>query len=153
MPVTDDDIEQLVAAMDRGRAAWMNGKLETEAPDFPVRQADEMTIFGPFGGIAPRGTAPIARPAMQQAMAAKFKGGTGNCELVQAFYEGDLAVLVMIERNEVHFDGHDGPLPWILRTTQIFRKERDGWIRLHRHADPLVRFRDLDQTLSLLDGD
>ena len=153
MLVTDEDIDQLVQAMDRGRDAWIHGNMESEAPDFPVRQADDMTIFGPFGGIAPRGTAPVAVPAKQGEMAARFKGGTGDCELVRAFYEGDLAVLVMIERNEVEFEGHDRALPWILRTTQVFRKEGNGWIRLHRHADPLASFRDLDETLTLLQGD
>jgi len=81
------------------------------------------------------------------------KGGTGDCELIRAFYEGDLAILVMIERNEVNFDGHEGTFSWILRTTQIFRKEPSGWVRLHRHADPLARFRDLDETLTLLESD
>lgn len=151
MLVTDEDIEQLVEAMNRGRDAWIHGRLESEAPDYPVRQADDMTIFGPFGGIA-RGAAPIAIPARQREMAAKFKGGTGYCELIRAFYEADLVILVMIERNQAKFEGHDEALPWVLRTTQIFRKEPNGWIRLHRHADPLVRFRDLDETLTLLES-
>ena len=153
MPVTDEDIEQLVEIMDRGRDAWINGELKLEGPDFPYRQADDMTIFGPFGGIAPRGVAPIALPAKQGGMASRFKGGTGDCELVRAFFDGDLAVLVMIERNEVAFEGHDEPLPWVLRTTQIFRKVDNTWVSLHRHADALARFRDLDETLALIQGD
>ena len=153
MPVTDEDIDHLVEIMDRGRDAWIHGERKAEGPDFPYRQADDMTIFAPFGGMAPRGVAPIALPAKQGEMATLFKGGTGDCELVRAFFDGDLAVLVMIERNEVAFEGHDEPLPWVLPTRQIFRKVDKTWISLHRHADPLTRFRGLDETLRLIKGD
>ena len=153
MPVSNDDIEELVQAMDRGRNSWIHGKLEVDAPDFPVRQAEDMTIFGPFGGIGPRGAAPVVNVDSQRAGATLFKGGTGDCELVRAFFEGDLAVLVMIERSEVTFEGHTESLPWVLRTTQIFRREDSGWIRLHRHADPLTRQRNLEATLSLIASD
>jgi hypothetical protein len=47
MPVSNDDTEGLVQAMDRGRNSWTHGKLEVEAPDFPVRQADNMTFSVP----------------------------------------------------------------------------------------------------------
>jgi hypothetical protein len=152
MPVTDDDINELVEAMDRGRDAFIHGGLEWEAPGVPMQQAEDMTIFGPFGGIGPRGIAPVAVIETQKSLAARwFKGGTGDCELVRAFFEGDLAVLVMIERNEVNFEGHDKALRSVLRTTQVFRKQDDRWIRLHRHADPLAHYRDLDATLALLE--
>jgi hypothetical protein len=58
----------------------------------------------------------------------------------------------MIERNEVMFEGRDGPHPWVLRTTQVFRRSDRTWVRLHRHADPLIVLRSLDSTLDLLEG-
>jgi ketosteroid isomerase-like protein len=72
--------------------------------------------------------------------------------VIRTIVEGDLVVLVMIERNEVTFDGRDGPHPWVLRTTQVFRRSDRTWVRLHRHANPLMVLRSLDSTLDLLDG-
>ena len=63
---------------------------------------------------------------------------------------GDVEVVVLIERNEVHLAGRDETQPWVLRTTSVFRLDHDrGWIRLHRHADPLIRLRLGDETFSL----
>jgi ketosteroid isomerase-like protein len=107
-----------------------------------------MTIFGPFGGEAGRGP---QMQAGQEANVAAFRGGNGDCEVVSVMREGDLAVIVMVERNTVMFEGRTEPHPWALRTTQVFRRDRPGhWLRLHRHADPLIRRRPLQDTLSLL---
>ena len=63
---------------------------------------------------------------------------------------GDVAVVVLIERNEVQLVGRDETEPWVLRTTSVFRLDAErGWIRLHRHADPLIRLRLGDETFSL----
>jgi ketosteroid isomerase-like protein len=62
---------------------------------------------------------------------------------------GDLVVLVMIERSLVTFEGRTEPQPWILRTTQVFRRDGDRWLRLHRHADPLIHRRSFDETLAV----
>ena len=59
----------------------------------------------------------------------------------------------MGEHNEVRLEGHDATSAWSLRPTQVFQRERDGWLRLHRHADPLVTRRSLQATLALLGSD
>lgn len=41
--------------------------------------------------------------------------------------------------------------PRTLRTTQAFRRDGDRWVRLHRHADPLLGRRSLEATLALLE--
>jgi ketosteroid isomerase-like protein len=153
MSVTDQDVRDLIAAMDLGRANWINGRVEF-SQDAPVRQADDMTIFAPFGGpsAGPAQFSPDVRAKLQAATAALFHGGDGACEVVRTIVEGDLVVLVLIERSAVMFEGHDEPHPWILRTTQIFRRTDEQWIRLHRHADPLILYRPLDATLALLEG-
>jgi hypothetical protein len=139
---TDAEIACLVDALDRGRQAWIDGALETTATDHMV-QDDAMTIFGPFGGEAA-----VAGP-MQAKIAALFHGGTGRCELVKAMADGDLLVLVMLERNEVTFQGRTTPQPWVLRTTQVFQRDGARWRRLHRHADPLIARRPLGDTLAI----
>jgi len=139
---TTEEIDRLVDALDRGRQAWISGVLETTATDHMV-QDDAMTLFGPFGGEA------VMPGPMQAKIAALFHGGTGRCELVKAMADGDLLVLVMIERNDVTFEGRTTPQPWMLRTTQVFRRDGTRWQRLHRHADPLIARRSLDDTLAI----
>jgi ketosteroid isomerase-like protein len=148
--VTDEDVDRLIEAMDMARARWISGRGEF-AEGAPFRQADDMTIFGPFGGPSPQ-LSPESLATAQAATSAQFHGGEGSCEVVKTIVEGDLVVLVMIERSTVMFEGRDTPHPWVLRTTQIFRRADDQqWIRLHRHADPLVIRRPLDATLEVLE--
>jgi ketosteroid isomerase-like protein len=91
------------------------------------------------------------RPEIQRQLASRFQGGSGSTEVIRAIVEGDLAVVVYVDRSMVRFDDLEQEHPWILRVTEVFRRRPDGWIRVHRHADPLVRFRDLESTRQLLD--
>jgi hypothetical protein len=50
---------------------------------------------------------------------------------------------------QADFEGRASPDPWVLRTTQVFRHDAEGWLRLHRHADPLIRFRSPGETLAI----
>ncbi|MEP7312250.1 MAG: glycoside hydrolase family 3 C-terminal domain-containing protein [Pseudomonadota bacterium] len=71
-----------------------------------------MTIFVPFGGEAGRGNASLI--PVQTRAAAAFRGGTGSFEVTKVMHDGDLLVIVMIERNSVLFEGHTEPHPWVL---------------------------------------
>jgi ketosteroid isomerase-like protein len=149
--VTEEDLAELAKVLDRGRDAWIHGHFPGEDDGFPITQPEDATIFGPFGGVAPKGVAPRVRPDVQREMAARFGGGSGSTDVVRFIVEGELVVVAYVDRSTVRFDGNDSETPWMLRTTEVFRKVPDGWARLHRHADPLVRFRDLDSTRRLLD--
>jgi ketosteroid isomerase-like protein len=151
MAVTEEELEQLIAMLDEQRARWISGQGEFAA-DSPMKQADDMTIFGPFGGPGPKpgSVTPEQLSAGQAAISAQFGGGEGSIDVVHTIVDGDLAVVVLIERSTVRFQALDGPQPWVLRTTQIFRKTDEGWLRLHRHADPLMHPRSLVDTVSLL---
>jgi hypothetical protein len=113
----------------------------------PIDQAPDMTIFGPLGGEA-------GRPdnARQQRTASKFLSGTGSTEIVSLIQADDLVVVVAIDRNDVIYEGETTPRPWTLRTTQVFRRDGDTWIRLHRHADTLIRRRTLAEARTQLEG-
>lgn len=148
MPVTDADLEELLAMIDRGRQSWIDGALGYgDALD--VDQDDDMTIFGPFGGEAGRG---LGLEERQKQAARLFHGGTGTCEVVKTIVSGDVVVMVLIERNEAVVDDSRVPQPWVLRTTQVFEKRPSGWVRLHRHADPLIRRRPPPDTFALARG-
>jgi ketosteroid isomerase-like protein len=153
MVVTDDEVRKLIEELDRGRDRWIHGRTEDFRSGAQVNQADDMTIFGPFGGPTPRPgvMSPEELRARQAAVSSQFGGGSGSVEVVKTIVEGALVVVVALEHNEVMFSGRDVPHPWTLRTTQVFRRTNDRWLRLHRHADPLILLRSLDETLSLLD--
>jgi ketosteroid isomerase-like protein len=151
LTITEADIAELADLLDKGRDAWINGHPPGEDQNSRLMQADDATIFGPFGGVAPKGTAPRVRPDIQRKMATRFGGGSGSTDVVRAIVEGDLVVVVYVDRSTVRFDGNDVETPWMLRTTEVFRKQAGGWVRIHRHADPLVHYRDLDATRRLLD--
>ena len=146
MKVTDAEIQKLVEELDRERQAWIEGRFDPKSAGHMV-QARDMTIFGPFGGEAGSGGPELE--TRQRRMSSMFRGGSGKCELVRAIAADDLLVLVMIERNQVMFEGRAEPHAWTLRTTQVFRRDGARWVRLHRHADPLVERRSLDDALAL----
>ena len=113
-------------------------------------QAENMTIFGPFGGPTPAMSISELTAGQNALSEQLFESGQSNFEVVNTITADDVVVLVMIEQNSVRLRGANEFQPWVLRTTQVFRLDSDGhWWRLHRHADPLIRFRPGDETFSL----
>lgn len=145
MTVTDADLDELIGLLDRGRQSWIDGALGY-GDGLDVDQDDDMTIFGPFGGDAARGPGLTRR---QEQAARLFHGGTGACEVVKTIVAGDVVITVFIERNDAVVGSSDEPQPWTLRTTQVFEKRPSGWVRLHRHADPLITRRSPEGTFRL----
>jgi ketosteroid isomerase-like protein len=146
---SEAEVRELVEALDAERQAWIEGRFDPDAAGKMI-QATDMTIFGPFGGEPGSGGPDLH--ARQKRVNASFQGGSGQCEVVRSIASGDLLVLIMIERNRVTFEGRSEPRAWTLRTTQVFRRDGDHWVRLHRHADPLLSRRSLDETLALLES-
>ena len=144
MTIAQHEVDALIAELDRARQAWISGR-----PSRSFAQDEDMTLFGPFGGEGVRGGTGLN--PIQAAVAANFQGGAGSTKVVKALIEGDMLVLVLLEKSEVMFQGRSEPHPWSLRITEVFRRNADGaWTRMHRHADPLVKMRPLSDTLSLL---
>ena len=149
MTISADDLQELLEVLDRGRQSWISGGLDA-GPGHTVEQDADMTIFGPFGGEVGKGP---GLPGRQRAVAQLFQGGTGRSDVVRTIVSGDLAVVVLIERNEVTVAGVDDVQPWVLRTTQVFERRDGGWVRLHRHADPLIDRRSPADTFAIARGD
>lgn len=144
--VTDAEVAELLARLDEGRQAWIDGKLGF-GRGLDVDQDDDMTIFGPFGGEALRGTAELS--GRQNRAASLFDGGSGRCDVVNPIIAGRVVVVVQLERNTARVNGSPDPQPWVLRTTQVFELRPGGWVRLHRHADPLIDRRPPQETFAL----
>ena len=107
MSVTESDLAELADLLDRGRDAWIHGRPQWEDPASQMAQADDATIFGPFGGVAPTGGPPRVRPDLQRQIASAIHGGSGSTEVVRTIVEGDLVVVIYIDRSSVRFDDDD----------------------------------------------
>lgn len=144
----EDTALMLLEQVRRAQRAWTEGRLANEGADQPARYT---TIAGPFGGPAIHLTQEIRRA--QASMNAQFLGATdAEIELIESYVSDDFACLVMVERSEVRFAGRPGTDRWQIRVTSVFQREGDEWRAVHRHADPLVHYRSLEETLSLMAG-
>ena len=80
-----------------------------------------------------------------------LQAGETELEVVQTYASGNMAVLVVIERQRAVVGG----LPeqdWSLRVTLVFRREGGEWQLVHRHADPLVHSISLEQAAAIARG-
>ena len=141
------DLDELVQRAEGAARAILTGDMHRYASLFP--HDGDYTLFAPFGGEARHGF-----DDSDEALAASagfFQGGEATLDVVQAHVAGDLAVLVVVERQH----GRVGGLPdqdLSLRVTMVFRRDGDVWRLLHRHADPLVHGIDLEQFARLARG-
>ena len=92
--------------------------------------------MSPYGGEPVRGFDDSEGGV--RCLARFFRGGEAEVEVVETYTSGDLAVLVVIERQHRTI----GDLPeqdWSLRVTWVFRRTAaSDWELVHRHADALV---------------
>ncbi|MGL4966357.1 MAG: YybH family protein [Inquilinus sp.] len=147
MVITDKDIADLVARSANANAALMRGDIDGYLA--LISHADDFTLMTPFGGPPTCGF--DASSDRLVALGRFFRAGRTAQELVQAYASGDLAVLVVIERQTVEVGG----LPeqdWSLRVTLVFRRDGPEWRLVHRHADPLVKGISLEQAAAIARG-
>lgn len=131
--ISEADVADLVQLVEDAAVAYIRGDMDAYLS--LIVHADDYTLMPPFGGDTVRGFdhSPDAI-AHQRAF---FGGGDATVELDQSYVSGDLAVLVVVERQH----GVVGGLPdqdWSLRVTLVFRRSASGWKMAHRHADPLT---------------
>ncbi len=112
-------------------------------------RADDFTLMDPFGGETTRETTvDDERIAMSESI---FRGGECELDVVQTYASGNLAVLVVVERQRGDVGGYP-PQDWSLRATLVFRRVDATWRLVHRHADPLVHPITFDQLAELARG-
>lgn len=146
--MTSEEISEILALTEAANRAWLNGDWAGGYGALITGAADA-SIYGPFGGPATVGAsnwAQVGAGAVRQ-----FKNGQSKLTLVQHYMSGDLLVLVLLEEQAADIAGHAAH-PWSLRITQVYRREGGAWKVVHRHADPLVHRRTMDQTLALAAG-
>ena len=132
--VTDDELAALVQRTTDAAQALISGDSKRYAA--LIKHANDYTLMSPYGGDVVRGF--DDSDAALDGMAQFFRGGEATVEVIETYTSGDLAVLVVIERQH----GTVGNLPeqdWSLRVTWVFRRTvGPDWELVHRHADALV---------------
>ncbi len=145
--MTQSDVDELVELMREAASAYIGGDIRHY---FELMQhADDFTLMDPFGGDTSRESG--ANEERIAALEEMFQGGECELDVVQTYASGNLAVLVVVERQR----GDVGGFPtqdWSLRATLVFRRVDAVWRLAHRHADPLVRAITFDQLAELARG-
>jgi hypothetical protein len=133
-PTGDDhDLETMIQRVRAATIAVVNGRpgpwlaLCSHQPD--------ATLFGGWGGHE-RGWEQL-EPRYVWATA-RFAGGDVTFEELSRFVCADLAGTVHHERMRARLKGMADPASFVLRVTQLYRREEPVWRLIHRHADPLI---------------
>ena len=147
--MTDDELTALVRRVTEAAQALIAGDIEGYVAR--IEHADDYTLMSPYGGDPVRGF--DDSEGALEGLAQFFRGGDATVEVVETYVSGDLAVLVVIERQR----GTVGDLPeqdWSLRVTWVFRRTAESdWEVVHRHADALVHAIDHERLGALARGE
>lgn len=130
---TEAGFRQFLAQMDEATRRVLNG--DTGLWKELCSRADDATIFGGWGGFEQGWTRLDAKYTWA---AARFVTGELQIEYLVTNVSGNLAYSVALERSNVRLIDQTAAAPMVLRVTQLYRYEEDGWKLLHRHADPLM---------------
>ena len=149
LTITDDELAGLVQRIAEAAQALISGDGQGYAAR--IKHAHDYTLMSPYGGDPVRGF--DDSDGALDALAQFFRGGEAKVEVVKTYTSGDLAVLVVIERQR----GMIGDLPeqdWSLRVTWVFRRLAESdWELVHRHADALVHAIDHERLGALARGE
>lgn len=127
------------AAVDAHRAALQSMLNGDSTPVLNLySRRDDVTLANPLG---PPHVGRANLEKANAAVAATFADGVMKFEEVSRFATSDLGYVVAFERAEVRRAGSDETTPISLRVTTIFRREEDGWLVAHRHADTITTVR------------
>lgn len=131
--MTTHDFDAAVDAYREGLQSMVKGDSRPVISRYSRR--DDVTLSNPLGPTL-RGRANLEKEAA--AVAARFADGVVEFEEVSRFASADLGYVVGYERARVRRTGSDETTPMSLRVTTIFRREVDGWLVAHRHADTIT---------------
>lgn len=115
--VTAAELDELVELMDEAASAYIGGDMRRYFA--LVKPTDDFTLMGPFGGNISRETTPSDERIAE--LEDYFERGEATLEVLATYSSGDLAVLVVVERQrgvvghtpeqDWSFAGHPGVPP------------------------------------------
>jgi len=125
-------LNELIANFHGAASAFAQGDPEPMKRLFS--KADDVTLANPFGP-AVRGWAAVAR-ALDYASSRFRKGHVSEITNIASYVTPELATNLDTEKWHACVGG--GKLTeFNLRVTTTFRPEAEGWLIVHRHADPI----------------
>jgi ketosteroid isomerase-like protein len=144
---SDADLDELIEVMSEAASAFIGGRMQRYFE--LMNHTEDFTLMPPTGGDTIHGQEVTDEIIAE--MGRFFKSGEATLEVVQTYASGDLAVLVVVERQ--HGEVGDYPMQdWSLRVTLVFRRDGFTWRLAHRHADALVHPITFDQLAALARG-
>jgi len=142
--VPEEDLARVIEQDHAALKAFMGGDPEPKKRLYS--RGNDATLANPLGP-AVRGWEAISR-RLDEASATLRGGDSLDFERVSAVSSADLAYVIDIERyHGVNVEGAEEPREFSLRVTTIFRREAEGWMIVHRHADPITIRRDAQTVL------
>jgi ketosteroid isomerase-like protein len=123
-----EKVSQAQAELFRGRSAPLKALFS---------RASDVTLFGVLGGRGEHGWDQIA-PRLDWA-STQYSEGALTIERIASYVDGNLGHVVQIEKVRFKVPGQSAPTLLEIRATWVFRRERDGWRIVHRHADSQLK--------------
>jgi len=100
-------------------------------------RASDVTLFGVSGGGGEHGWDQVG--ARLDWTSTQYSNGSLTIERIASYVSGNLGYVVQLENVRFKVPGHAEESLLQIRATWIFRRERDGWRIIHRHADSLIK--------------
>ena len=100
-------------------------------------RSPEVTLFGVSGGSGEHGWEQVG-PRLDWTNT-QYSDGTLTVERIASYVDGNLGYVVQREKVRFKIPGQTQESILEIRATWIFRRERDGWRIIHRHADSLIK--------------
>ena len=100
-------------------------------------RASDVTLFGVSGGSGEHGWDKVG-PRLDWTHT-QYSDGILTVERIASYVDGNLGYVVQREKVRFKVPSQTAESILEIRATWIFRRERDGWHIIHRHADSLMR--------------
>lgn len=143
-PDQPSGVDDLIATREHATTAWMRGDIDSYLS--LTTHAAGFTLAAPDGGPQRQYE---DRHATFEGWQSPFSDGESRLEVTAVHDFGTVLVLVAVERQHGRVAGSpDRDLS--LRITEVYQRSDDGWLLVHRHADPLVRTVPIDALFDLV---
>ena len=125
------EFDAFLARADAAQVELQNGK--ADAYKAVWSHGDDITLSGGFGGTVEKGWSAVSKRL--DWVGANFSKGKNSIERVVSNHNGNLGYVVQLEHINFTAPETGNTTTRDYRVTMIFRREKDGWRIVHRHAD------------------